>query len=121
MIIGSGQFEGRGGHEMSGSFTIEKIDGKVWMITSEDFYFDGSPSPGFAISRSGSPSATEAEATDFLRLPGTGKATGDQIEVTGIYRGEIPSMIDIEVAKTLFLWCFEYPFLLGVGQIDHVD
>lgn len=120
MLIAQGAFEGRGIHVMNGTFRIEQeADGKVWLTTSDDFYFDGSPEPGFAISASGDFTAAEAEATDFLRLPGTGSPVGAQTEVHGKQRGEIPEGVDVGAANALFLWCFQFPSVLGMGVFEH--
>lgn len=120
MLIATGEFEGRGTHVLHGTFRIEQeADGKVWLTTSDDFYFDGSPEPGFAISASGNFTPAEAAATDFLRLSGTGSPVGAQIEVQGKQRGEIPEGIDIGAANAVFLWCFQFPSVLGVGVLQH--
>ncbi|WP_372922403.1 hypothetical protein [Roseovarius sp.] len=121
MLIAKGHFEGQGGHEMRGSFRIEEdTDGKIWFTTSDDFFFDGSPAPGFAVSASGDLTAAEAAATDFLRLSGTGSGTGAQLEVHGAQRAEIPATAGIKIAKAVFLWCYIFPSVLGVGEIEHV-
>ncbi|WP_375258715.1 hypothetical protein [Citreimonas sp.] len=120
MLIGNGTFEGRGGHVLRGTFRFDRSDGGVVRLTtSDDFFFDGSPAPGFALSASGDPSAAEAAATDFLRLPGSGSLSGAQIEVRGAQGGIVPDSIDIRAQKVLFLWCYITPFLLGVGVIEH--
>lgn len=120
MLIASGRFEGRGGHEMRGSFQIEEdADGMIWFATSDDFFFDGSPAPGFAVSASGDLTAAEAAATDFLRLPATGSGTGAQLEVHGVQRAQIPATAGIKTAKFVFLWCYIFPSILGEGEIDH--
>lgn len=120
MHIGNGLFEGRGGHVMRGSFSLERAADELMFRTSDDFYFDGSPAPGFAFSASGEATALEAIATDFLRLPGSGELSGEQIEVRGAQRGRVPSTIDIRAQRAVFLWCYRVPFLLGIGVIAHV-
>lgn len=120
MLVAQGTFEGRGPHEMSGRFTIEEIDGAHWFSTSEDFYFDGSPEPGFAVSASGNSTGVEAAATDFLRLPGKGDPSPPQIEVRGLYRARVPDHVEITNASNVFLWCFQFPSLLGFGRLEHV-
>lgn len=119
MIVAEGEFEGRGGHMMSGSFRIESSDDGLTFVTSDDFFFDGSPAPGFAFSSSGDATAAEAAASDFFRLPGSGSLTGPQIEVTGRQTSLIPPTIDLSGQKILFLWCYLTPFLLGKGKIQH--
>ena len=118
MLIAKGQFIGRGTHKMSGRFEIEEdTNGKLQFATSDDFFFDGSTAPGFAISASGDLTKAEALATDFLRLPTTGRSDRKQQEVRGKLSGEIPESIDIKAAKAIFLWCYEVPVVLGVGEI----
>ena len=123
MLIAQGHFEGRNGHSLAGTFRIEEeADGETWLTTSDDFHFDGSPAPGFAISVSGDLTAAEAVATDFLRLPGTGNGFGAQIEVRGVQRGRIPGGAALAGAGAgaVFLWCFLFPSVLGVGVIEPV-
>ena len=121
MIVAKGNFEGRGGHELSGDFVIESRGTDYWLVTSENFYFDGSPEPGFAVAASLSPTASEAEATRFLNLRGSGSLSGPQIEVTGKQEGRIGSDFDIEKTRAVFLWCYLTPFLLGIGPLTSTD
>lgn len=118
MIVWRGVLEGRGGHVLRGDFQIEQSDSGLLLTTSDDFYFDGSPAPGFAFSASGDATPEEAAATDFLRLPGSGSLSGAQIEVSGRQGGPIPGAIDVSAQKLLFLWCYRTPFLLGIGVLD---
>ncbi len=117
MIIANGRFEGRGGHALRGSFVIEKRGSDHWFATSDDFYFDGSPEPGFALSPSLIPTQAEAEATRFLTLPASGSLSPPQIEVRGVQEGPIGPGFDPATAQSVFLWCFLTPFLLGVGHL----
>jgi len=118
MIVGKGVFDGRGGHLMRGSFSIEQSASGLLFMTSDNFYFDGSPAPGFAFSASGDPTQEEATSTDFLRLPGTGALSGEQLEVIGRQSGPVPGSIDVSAQKLVFLWCYRVPFLLGIGEIE---
>lgn len=118
MHIGSGTFTAGAGHELRGTFTLTQQANGVLMRTSDDFFFDGSPAPGWAL-HSGIPTDASdpgvqrtAVMTDFQRLT-------DRIEpVSGQQSGLIPPAIDIELYDTLLLWCFQFPFILGIGQIQ---
>ena len=120
MLIGRGVFTPGNGHEMRGSFTLERQASGVLMRTSEDFFFDGSPAPGWALSKGIPTDASDPDVqrtalqTDFQRLT-------DRIEpVSGQQSGIIPLRIDIEDFDTLFLWCYQFPFILGFGAINFV-
>lgn len=121
MIVAKGMFEGRGGHELRGDFIVELRDADYWFVTSDDFYFDGSPEPGFAVSQSLTPNASEAEATRFYDLPGSGSLVGTQIKVGGKQEGKIGPDFDLKNGKAFILWCFLTPFLLGIGPLTLVD
>lgn len=121
LIVASGLFEGRGGHTLKGNFVIEKRESDYWLVTSEDFLFDGSPEPGFALSDSLSPNEGEAIATRFHNLRGSGSLFGTQIEVSGVKEGKIGPDFDLAKTKAIFLWCFLTPFLLGVGPLNAVE
>lgn len=99
MLVAQGAFAGRNSHVMQGSFTIDEDGGELWFETSEDFFFDGSPEPGFAVSISGTLTEAEAISTDFLRLPSAGSLLGDRIEVRGTYRGRIPTSFEVRSAR----------------------
>lgn len=118
MLIGQGQFTPGQGHEMRGSFTLTQQANGVLMFTSEDFFFDGSPAPGWALSRGVPQDANDptvrrtAIETDFQRLT-------DMIEpISGQQSGLIPPSINLDEYDTLFLWCYQVPFILGVGPIE---
>lgn len=118
MLIGHGTFSPGVGHEMRGSFTLTQQANGVLMVTSTDFFFDGSPAPGWALSKGVPEDANDpivrqaAVQTDFQRLT-------DRIElVSGQQSGLIPNSIDINDYDTLFLWCYQVPFILGVGPIE---
>lgn len=118
MLIGRGNFEGRGGHTLQGTFTLTQQANGVLMVTSDDFMFDGSPAPGWALSNGVPVDASDPEvertaiATDFQRLT-------DRVEpVNGQQSGLIPNSINIDDFDTLFLWCYQIPFILGVGSIE---
>ncbi|MEO1110362.1 MAG: hypothetical protein AAFX90_20820 [Pseudomonadota bacterium] len=118
MIITQGTFEGRGGHVLRGSFVIERRGAEYWLVTSDDFYFDGSPQPAFALSSSLTPTEAEAHTTRFLDLPGSGSLSGSQIEVAGRQEGLIAPGFDPSSTRAVFLWCFLTPFFLGIGPFD---
>jgi len=123
MIIGTGNFSGRNGYRLEGSFTLTRQpSGTIFLETSEDFFFGnntggGTPAPGFAFfagDPTGLPDETVGEValnTDFLRI------ADQKVSVSGKQSGEVPDTINLEDFDTLFLWCFEVPFVLGVGSI----
>lgn len=118
MLIGRGTFSPGVGHEMRGSFTLTQQANGVLMVTSTDFFFDGSPAPGWALSKGVPEDANDPDVrqaavqTDFQRLT-------DRVEpVSGQQSGLIPNAIDINDYDTLFLWCYQVPFILGVGPIE---
>lgn len=118
MILAQGRFEGRGGHVMRGSFVLRMIDGDIHFETSEDFYFDGSPAPGFAWSQAGRFDEQQALTNGFLRLPSSGSLDGAQLEVTGRQHAQLVSGFVPTDFDAVFLWCFGVPFLLGVAQLE---
>lgn len=120
MLIGRGVFTPGQGHDMRGSFTLTYQANGVLMLTSEDYFFDGSPAPGWALSAGVPTDASDPDVrrtaiqTDFQRLT-------DRVEpIRGQQSGLIPPSIDINAYDTLFLWCFQFPFILGVGPIERV-
>lgn len=118
MILAHGRFEGRGGHILRGSFVLRAVDGETHFETSEDFYFDGSPVPGFAWSQAGRFDEQQALTHGFLRLPGSGSLSGQQIEVTGRQHTKIAPGFEPQAFDAVFLWCFGVPFLLGVAKLE---
>lgn len=119
MIIGRGAFTPGTGHDLRGDFTLTRQSGGVLMRTSADFFFDGSPEPGWALVAGLPVDASDravqaaAVATDFQRLP-------MNVSVAGEQTGLIPDAIDIDAYDTLLLWCYRFPFILGVGPIERV-
>ncbi|MFY0610999.1 MAG: hypothetical protein JXQ99_05695 [Hyphomicrobiaceae bacterium] len=123
MLIAQGRFEGRQTHEMRGTFTIVETSDGLLFETSDDFFFDGSPEPAFALSRYPDPDQGQAGEdldTRFLDLPGTGNLTDPSIEVRGKQTGIIGPASALNGKESVFLWCYLTPFLLGVGRIERV-
>ena len=123
MIIGSGAFDGRNGYLLQGTFTFTRQGANsVLFETSDDFFFGtedgrGTPAPGFALFR-GDPTGLStavvspiALATDFLRI------SDQAIAVSGRQSERIGSAVSVSDFDTLFLWCFRFPMVLGVGAI----
>ena len=119
MIIGSGSFSPGPGHEMRGTFTLTRQSNGILMETSEDFYFDGAPAPGWALSlgvptNSSDPGVIQAaRETDFKRLE-------IRAPISGKRNALIPENIDIDSYDTLFLWCYEFGVILGAAPINRV-
>lgn len=120
MLIARGLFTPGQGHEMRGGFTITTDGSRFLMETTEDFYFDGSPDPGFALNvgipRNADDPALRQQmaATRFLNLP------GNIVQVHGRHAGVIPPAVDLAAFDTMVLWCFGFPFILGFGTIERV-
>ena len=120
MRIGSGVFVPGQGHVLRGGFTLDRQANGVLMLTTPDFFFDGSPAPGWSLSRGIPADAQDPQVqrtaieTDFQRLT-------DRIEpIGGQQSGLIPPAIDINAYDTLVLWCFQVPFILGFGSLERV-
>lgn len=118
MIIARGIFTPGPPHVLRGGFSISENGGGLLFETSADFYFDGSPAPGFGFNY-GIPTSADDPAlrgnmarTRFLDLP------GNVVEVEGRYAGPIPPAIDIGAYTTVVLWCFAVPFILGLGLLE---
>ncbi|QIR86484.1 hypothetical protein [Paracoccus sp. AK26] len=121
MIVAQGRLTPGPGHTLRGSFTIRQTGEGLLMETSDDFFFDGSPTPGFALN-TGIPTdaadlalQSRMEGTRFLDLP------GGVVTVQGRQAGTIPPDLDLDAFDTLVLWCFAVPFILGFGPIDRVQ
>ncbi len=117
MILATGTWQGRGGHEMRGTFTLTREGDRLCMATSDDFFFDGSPEPAFAVSPDAATDATTARQGRFLDLLGTGPTPAPAIAVRGRQSGLLPEGLAITDIHTIFLWCFGFPFLLGIGRV----
>lgn len=118
MVFTKGTFVAGDGHEMEGGFTMTSQQGGVAFETSADFYFDGSPEPGFALT-TGTPTFAsdpqllrDVSATRFLNLP------GGVVPVNGPQVATIPDSIQFEDFDTVVLWCYRYPFILGYGRME---
>lgn len=120
MIIAQGIFIPGPPHALRGGFTIREDGGALLFETSADFYFDGSPAPGFGF-HTGIPTRADdpvlranMDQTRFLDLP------GNVVEVRGRHAGSIPPAIDLDEYDTLVLWCFSIPFILGYGTLERL-
>lgn len=117
MQIGHGDFTPGPPHIMRGSFTLTRQEGRIWMATSANFFFDGSPEPAFALHK-GLPTDKDdpvlrgnMEATRFLDLPRNEPAEGR-------FDGPLRPETNIDDFNTIVLWCFQIPFILGYGPIE---
>ena len=118
MIVGKGTLKPGFNHELIGTFKLVQRKHGIILITSENFLFDGSPAPGWALHTKIPLSANDpdvvdsAMSTDFQRI-------ASKVEpVTGQQLAVIPPSIDLSKFNTLFLWFYEVPFILGIGQIE---
>lgn len=121
MLIATGKFTGAGGHALRGTFTLTQQDNGVLMKTSDDFFFDGSPKPGWAlfdgIPTDSSDPKVQAVAvnTNFGNLPdGIVEVRDSQIAI-------IPQTLNLDAYTTIFLWCYDVPFILGYGSIERIQ
>lgn len=124
MIIGKGQFNGRNGYRLEGTFTLTRqASGDVLFETREDFFFGnnnggGTPAPGFALYNGDPTNAAIATVekvaieNDFLRI------ADETVSVSGKQSGIVPPEIDLSKFDQLFLWCYSVPVVLGVGPIE---
>lgn len=110
MTLATGPFTGFGSHVMRGGFIVREDGGRQLFETTDDFFFDGAPEPGFALSSDGVLDRAAAEATDFLRLAPNGP-------VTGKLTAALPDGHDIADQKVVFLWCFDFHVLLGQAAV----
>lgn len=117
MLIARGTFIPGPPHVLRGTFEITRRDDLVSLTTGADFFFDGSPAPGFALTSADLFSAAVAGRNEFGRLPGSGSLDGKAVEVTGRHTAHLPPSLSIDDFDTVFLWCFKVPFLLGYGRI----
>lgn len=120
MIIARGTFTPNAPHALRGGFSIREHGGSLQFETRADFYFDGSPAPGFGFhtaipTKADDPTLRGNMAlTRFLDLPGS------VVEIEGRHAGPIPPIIDIGAYTTVVLWCFAVPFILGHGSLERL-
>jgi len=121
MLIGKGTFSGRNSHALEGSFSLIQRDGSVLMETSDDFYFDGSPQPDWALFK-GEPLDKDDPAVRAAALATRfGNMPGGIVEIRGRQTGIIQPGSRLAENDTIFLWCYEIPFILGVGAIERFE
>ncbi len=96
---------------MTGGFIIQESDGQQVFETSEDFFFDGAPDPAFALSPSGAMDTVTATASKFLPLLA-------DVSNSGKLSADLPDGFEIRHQSHVFLWCFTFAFLLGVGPVE---
>ncbi|MEM8979916.1 MAG: hypothetical protein AAGD04_10550 [Pseudomonadota bacterium] len=111
MTLATGAFQGRSGHTMRGTYSVRLVSGKQVFETSDDFFFDGAPEPGFAISASGVLDHATAVDTDFLRL-------APSVSSEGVFTAPLPDGVDITEQTTVFLWCYLARALLGEAPVE---
>lgn len=117
MIISTGTLTGVAPHVLQGRFSLSTATNGTLFETSSDFFFDGSPAPGFALHSQIPTDASDPILrqnmlrTRFLDIP------GGTVNVTGPQVGLIPADADLEQMNCIVLWCFAIPFILGYGQI----
>ncbi|WP_132248235.1 hypothetical protein [Primorskyibacter sedentarius] len=95
---------------MRGGYSVSEVAGLQTFSTTADFFFDGAPEPGFALSPDGVLSHSHALSSDFLRLL-------PNVSNSGVVTAPLPSGFDIREQKTVFLWCYFARFLLGDAPV----
>lgn len=116
MIMATGSFSGRGGHVLRGDFIFQQNGTNIEFITSDDFFFDGSPEPGWALTRGNIFTQASADAGKIGLIPKEVIAADDI--VSGRHTLIVPLQLKITDHDAVFLWCYEFPFLLGVGTLN---
>lgn len=123
MIIATGKLSGRNQYILEGTFSFQtQADGSVLFLTSEDFFFgdkdgNGTPAPGFALHK-GSVDALSRDALEVIARETRFLSIADQaISVSGQQSAILDDGFDLGAFDTVFLWCFAFPVLLGVGDI----
>lgn len=111
MTLATGHFTGFGQHVMRGGYVVREEGGRQIFETTDDFFFDGAPEPGFALSADGAFTRAAAEDTDFLRLAASAP-------VTGKLTAELPQGFHIADQRVVFLWCFDFHVLLGQAPVE---
>ena len=119
MIVVTGDLHGRGGHILRGRFSFRREAGRLRFETSEDFFFDGAPSPGWAlfhtVPASGqSEGVREAAATGHFGMLAPA-SDYPYPETRGPQHALLPEALRLDGCRSLFLWCYGTHRLLGVG------
>lgn len=120
MLIGTGRFSPGPGHVMRGTFTLTRQTDGILMETSDDFFFDGSPEPDWALYRGVPMDPSDPDVQAAALATRFGNMPGGVVEVRGKQTGLIPASVDIDAYDTIFLWCYGFPFILGVGPIQRM-
>ncbi|MEL6202912.1 MAG: hypothetical protein AAFR39_11210 [Pseudomonadota bacterium] len=124
MLVSKGTFTAGPGHEMTGGFTISRTPAGFEFATTSDFFFDGSPAPGFAYIQGDPTSATSnelglaASTSGFLPLTQTPPPFVPRVEIKGVQSGLMHPSTPFMQFDHIFLWCFEIPSLLGYGKVE---
>jgi len=114
-MFASGEFSGRSGHEMTGDFTLEKVNDGYRLLTNEDFFFDAAaPGPVWALGiPDSSPFPALIEGSIWHELT-------PFVPVDGIQDLFIPSQFPIDLAPAIITWCAVANVPLGEGPIIRV-
>ena len=118
--IAEGVFTPGPPHTLRGGFEIFRTNALRSVVTSDDFFFDGSPAPGFALTKGAAFNDATARRTEIGRLRGSASLDGKSIEVSGSQTMFIPPSLNLDTFDTLILWCFKVPFLLCSGAIRRI-
>ncbi|MBO6790059.1 MAG: hypothetical protein JJ894_05920 [Dinoroseobacter sp.] len=126
MVIIKGTLSGRNRYRTEGNFTFsQQSNGNILFETSDDFFFGnaqggGTPAPGFALCNGNVDALTKEELERIARQTDFFRIANSPVSVSGKQMQLLPRGLDLIAFDTLFLWCFEVPFLLGVSLFEPV-
>lgn len=97
-----GSFTGASGHVVTGTATVEKVDG-VWTVKLDDaFVLDGAPDPKVAFG--------DKRATDDTILAHLKSYKGAQSY-------QVPAHLNPADFKRVYIWCRRYSVPLGYADL----
>jgi hypothetical protein len=119
MLIATGAFTPGKGRDLRGGFTLSMDEDGIVFETTDDFFFDGSSEPGWALfngvpERASTREArAEAAQTNFGDLP-------SHVPVDGVHSAKISQDLDLDQYDTVVLWCYSFPQILGTAKIFRI-
>ena len=111
-MYAQGEFTGRSGHTLIGSFTLERADDGFRMTTGADFFFDAAtPGPAWGL---GDPDRPPYPAllggSVWLELEPFAPISGPHAYV-------IPGTYQVTTAPAIIAWCTVLNLPLGEGRL----
>ncbi|HAT85784.1 hypothetical protein [Cohaesibacter gelatinilyticus] len=117
--LAGGTFYSKNESQLTGNFRFVQEDGKIWLETSDNFRFSGSPSPGWVLmayqKNDSRPNIFDAAMHNRICaiLPPSRKPYS---QLNGQHRFAIPEHLCISEFNCLIAWCYGRPELLGLGM-----